>query len=336
MTSATENPMKSMYSRLRVLGLTKPFVRKTILPDWWDDEVATSPAGFAEALVMISRYIGIDPARLRDPEADLALPTPTHVKFKRSRGSSAEDVSLAQNLAVQVMRHAMVGTPAAPKQLPTSALDIRAQILDKGEAWVGLEGLLHFLWDHGVPVLHVANYPRSAKRMDGLATRVGDRPGIVVSVGRKNSSWLLFVLAHELGHICLGHVEANGVLTDANVDADSEDDEEKAANEFAVELLTGSARRTWRATGTWPNARDLARYAIHHGRQHQIDPGHIALSYANNKNFYPVAVAALKLIEPKPRGGRTIDDIMAERLDWSRLPEEASEFLMRMTQIERP
>lgn len=335
MPTTAENPMKSVYSRLRALGLTKPFVQKTILPDWWDDEAADSPAGFAEALTIIGRHVGIAPERLRDPAFVLEVPTPQHVKFKRSRGAQVEEVSLAQHLSVQVLRHAMQATPRGVGSLPATAQEIRASVLDRGEPWVSLRGLLRFLWDNGIPVLHVSNFPTAAKRMDGLAARIGERAGIVLSVKRPQSSWQLFVLAHELGHICLGHVQPDGVLTDASIDQESDDTEEREANAFAIELLTGDPHRTWTATGTWPNASQLALSARVLGERHRIDPGHIILSYANNKSFYPVALAALKLIEPEPRGLGEIREAMVNGVDWSRLPEDASDFIMRMSSFEQ-
>ena len=41
MNVSATNPMADLYRRLRAVGLTRPYVRKMILPDWWDDRVAT-------------------------------------------------------------------------------------------------------------------------------------------------------------------------------------------------------------------------------------------------------------------------------------------------------
>src|SRR5215471_1128165 len=52
----------------------------------------------------------------------------------------------------------------------------------------------------------------------------------------KHSAWLLFILAHVLGHILRGHVTRDGVLVDQEVDRTSATDaEERAANAFALE-----------------------------------------------------------------------------------------------------
>lgn len=76
---------------------------------------------------------------------------------------------------------------------------------------------------------------------------------------------------------------------------------------------------------------------MHLGREHRTYPGHIILNYAHSMGgagFFAVANAALKLIEPEANAPDLIRRKMAANLDWSALPADASEFLMRMTQTE--
>ncbi len=69
----------------------------------------------------------------------------------------------------------------------------------------------------------------------------------------------------------------------------------------------------------------------------RIDPGQIVLNYAHTMgaNFWPVAMAALALLEPKRDALKMVRKKMARHLEWSRLPEDSSEFLMRLSQSER-
>lgn len=62
----TENPMKGLYRKLASFGLPKAWVQQNLLPSWWDDEAALSNAGFAEALLHVSRTAGLDLASLRE------------------------------------------------------------------------------------------------------------------------------------------------------------------------------------------------------------------------------------------------------------------------------
>lgn len=63
------NPMEGLYARLRKRGMSESFVRSVGLPDWWDDEAAMTPAGYAEALGYISSRLGIPMGVLRAREA---------------------------------------------------------------------------------------------------------------------------------------------------------------------------------------------------------------------------------------------------------------------------
>jgi len=63
--------MAELYERLAVLGWSPKAVREKILPDWWDDEVAESGAGFAEAATYIGRYLKLDVRSLLTPGAPL-------------------------------------------------------------------------------------------------------------------------------------------------------------------------------------------------------------------------------------------------------------------------
>jgi len=51
---AVTNPMRDIYSRLKPLGFDSGFVRELLLPDWWDDELASVPANRAIAEATIS------------------------------------------------------------------------------------------------------------------------------------------------------------------------------------------------------------------------------------------------------------------------------------------
>jgi len=80
---------------------------------------------------------------------------------------------------------------------------------------------------------------------------------IVLRRKAKYAAGLLFILAHELGHLALCHIPDDGLLLDEHVDEASQDDEEKQANAFALELLTGRASCRITPAGRWPNAHEV-------------------------------------------------------------------------------
>lgn len=327
------NPMKNLYRRLSEVGLTRAFVRQTALPSWWEDEVAVNPSGYAQGLLLLSRHLGLDLRSLQDDHAVIRLRDFGACKYKKRADVSEDDLALARVMATRAAQLAAEAMTEPVAAVPSAACEIRQHILDSGVPWVGLQELLDYCWSVGIPVLHLDHFPRNARRPDGFAAQVRGRPVIVLCRKARYSAGLLFLLAHELGHIARGHIPGDGALIDEHIDEASQDTEEKEANAFAVELLTGRADRCFVAAGRWPNAHELAQDARQLGRQRMIDPGHIVLNYAHGmgNSFFAVGNAALKLLEPRADAVGMVRAKLAGCLDWSRLPEDSSEFLMRVT-----
>ena len=80
MTETAINPIKALYKRLSAEKQLPVFIRKIILPEWWDDTAAEKHSGYAEALAHISQHTGI----LIDSMVDDSYPLtfrPTQVKY---------------------------------------------------------------------------------------------------------------------------------------------------------------------------------------------------------------------------------------------------------------
>ncbi|CAI8807186.1 HTH-type transcriptional regulator / antitoxin HigA [Pseudomonas zeae] len=121
------------------------------------------------------------------------------------------------------------------------------------------------------------------------------RPTIVLS-SRKACGYLLFHLAHELGHIALGHLETNGAIVDTNIQENpaSKDVAEQAADAYAINLLAGEQHRL--SLTRFMPAPTLARMANEFGRAHAIDPTHVLLNSAHNGNFWPLCTKTLGIL----------------------------------------
>jgi hypothetical protein len=330
---ATQNPISKLYQRLSQAGLTRQYVRSTALPSWWEDEIASNPAGYAQGLLLLARHLGLDLKTLQDDTAAVRLRDFGVCKYKKQDKVSEDELAMCRTLATRAAQLAAEAAADAYQPLPGCAADIRQAILDRGASWVGLPELLDYCWSIGIPVLHLDHFPKNARRPDGFAARINGRPVIVLCVRKKQPAWQSFILAHELGHIACGHIADDGTLLDDRVEEASQDEEEREANTFAGELLTGGPSRRFRAAGRWPNAVELAEDAARIGRQQMIDPGHLILNYAYSMgaDFYPVANAALTRLNPHADAIGEIRSVMADQLDWSRLPDDSSEFLMRVT-----
>ncbi|MGC4005756.1 MAG: hypothetical protein QM811_22605 [Pirellulales bacterium] len=204
----TQQP-KEIYSRLVAVGMPAAFVKNYALPDWWDDSAATDEAAITQFCMFISRHLGFNLGSLfgtlEDSRTPVTFEEPSACKFKKQSGRTNNDVRIASAIASSAAELTACATTAAYTPLP-SAKDIRESILNDGNRWIGLDELLNYCWSIGVPVIHVSHFPRTAKKMDGMVVMTDSRPVIVISKNAKYSAWLLFVLAHEIGHIALGHV----------------------------------------------------------------------------------------------------------------------------------
>lgn len=337
MASTAEKSMDQLYRRLRELGVETPYVQKIALPSWWDESVAESASGYQETLLLLSRHLGLGMKSLQDGNSRPEFRDLGPCNFKKSKGVTEDDLKIARVISTRAAQivAASVETPWQGV-IPANGTAIRESILRSGAPWVGLKQLVDWCWSVGIPVLHISHFPKGAKKMHGMAANVDGRPVIVLCKNFKQEAWLLFDLAHELGHIVCGHVSPNGVLVDEQIteEDDGSDVQEAEANATAVEILTGDANCRFTAPGRWPNASQLAEMAKAYGHRHQVDPGHVALNYSNNRGsgFHALGSAALKEIHPRADAPRLVYEKMVAALNWGGIPEDSAEFLTKVSQ----
>lgn len=329
-TKKHTQPMSKLYARLAEYGFNPKYVKEMILPEWWDDKIAENPAGYAEGVGLVARHLGLDIDVLEDHTQDLCYNHVGPRRFKKSQNVSEHELPLAECVALRAAKMACTAAPAPMETLATSAAQLRTLLLQRNSTSVDFSTLLDYCWQCGIPVLHVSKFPPSGKKMDGLAVRVSGRPAIVLAKNSKSLAWLLFLLAHELGHIICGHLRDAEPRVEEEGQSKEEDKEEQEANAFAVELLTGDAHSEYDSSTNLTAAR-LLSVARKYGEANQIDPGVIVLNYGRTKGHWGPAMTALKSIEPNADAPATVRAKMCQQLDWERLPEETQAFLMRIT-----
>lgn len=160
------------------------------------------------------------------------------VQFKTTSSSDPNEsplLALAATVAQIVRDH--LDIPEA-RPVPDAAT-VRAEITD-ASGQVTLASLLDWMWNHGIPVIPLhgkAGFCAAVLSLDG-------NHAVIIKETREQLAYWLFDLAHELGHLANGHVH-----DDALVDVDAlspggrkgHDDQEDAADKFALELLLGDA-----------------------------------------------------------------------------------------------
>jgi len=325
--------MAGLYDRLGAVGLSRAYVKKVVLPPWWEDKIARNPAGYAEALSTVARNLGLDLASLQDASGPILRYDLGPRRFKHRAHVTEGDLQVAECIALRAAQLACLATTEPARDLDASAGALRAALLGSGQSCLTFASLLDACWDHGIPVLHVTHFPQGVKKMDGLAARIGGRPAIVLSCKRLHSAWLEFHLGHEMGHIGRGHLKDDGVLVEDEEQRAEDAGEEREANEYAAELLTGKPDLQY-ASGRRLSAPVLAQKAVEQGREARIGPGALILNYAKATGDWAAATNALKIIEPEPGAITLIHAKMCERLEWDRLSEESAAFLLRVTGVD--
>lgn len=327
-TFATLNYMQSLYKRLSAAGYDRKFVRECVLPDWWEDSLGSVPANCAIAEIAVSRMLGFSIQDLRNPDQPLARPGIGDVRLKRIKGSKPAEMAPAIVLAQQAANiiNAYL-TDMPPFKGVDDPLSVRATILETNPA-VDLGALVDYAWSRGIAVFHLKRLPRLSKRFSGLAMFCDDRPVDVLASGSDSPPWLAFHLAHELGHILLGHVRQGGApLADGEFKNLECEADEKEADRFALTVLTGKPEPKFTPV-LGLRAHALADRARHIEQEHGVNAGTVALIYGLTANRMPVAQNALKHMQ-MDRGAHAILSAALQR----HLPEDLPETVEGFTAL---
>jgi transcriptional regulator with XRE-family HTH domain len=310
-SEAPEMPTKELAKRASGLGIPRPVV----------DYIAQT-VGHHNVPKALDRIFGpISGALLTGGEVSLA--PVGGVRFKSGAEKASPEsalVPLAQFLSKVVAAAAPV---TAVSSVPHDPAALRKQLIeDRGS--VTLDALLDWCWSAGIVVLPVrvnGAFAAAAWIEDG-------RPVIVLKDSRSPAVFWLFDLAHELGHIALGHVTEAGVVDGDLRRPDPDDREERAANDYALDLLVPDhaqlitdVRHRLRGKNEPENWKwDVKAVAE--------DAGHSAGLFATIAAFAMRDVAreqdrwgsAQNLARPEGEGRPRVERAFAEHVDLKRLP----------------
>ena len=324
--------LERIFRTLGEAGFSEAYVR-SLLPAWWDDQAAKSPAGLSEFNLALSRNLGLDVQGLSadNPQVHFRLP---HVRnFKRSVKYTESQLTPAVSVALSAARIAAKSVRASYTPLP-SAKELRKIILASGAKYVSLRSLLITCWRHGIPVIHVSKFDDGMPKMDGLSAIVFGRPVIVISKQTPFSAWMGFVLAHEMGHVAFHHCEDDELIVDVSlseetIEVTEPDSQEREADGYAMQLLSGDydISELVKLEQT-PEA--LAYAAMDIQRKFQIDAGHLLLKHAYKTNNWKLAITALKGLDTENRARNDILNAMKFELNPYAVASSSFGFLYRV------
>ena len=164
-----------------------------------------------------------------------------------------------------------------------------------------------------------------------MAVRVHERFAILLAKDSDYPAPIAYYLAHELGHIALGHLQEGNALidlTDPLESGEDADEEERAADRFALELLTGTPEPTVSTQTRHFTAEQLAQNLLATGQKIQIEPGTLALCFGHTTGNWAKAYGAMKHIYTDSHHvWLEINRIAQRQLHWPAVSEDMGLFI---------
>jgi hypothetical protein len=320
---------QSLRKRLRNAGLSAAAV-DAAWPGWWTDDADSSPSARAELRFALARNLGLSAKALVGERVDFVWRD--SARFKHLADCDAGDRAALNSFGASVGRLLMRATEGGPGLVGIPAVKLRAMLLG-GSSAVELVGLLAACWSAGIPVAYLRVSPLPTKSMHAMVVGNAGRHAILLSRDARYPAITAFTLAHEIGHVALGHVRGADIIVDAEDPARGADgdEEERAADRYALELLMGSAEPTISINFDTFNSAELADAALRAGPEYGIDPGTLALAVAYQRNAYPVAMAAMRFIYTNPSPvWLAVNRVASRHLRLDTAGDDGAEFLARV------
>ena len=322
MTDASDDLRRT----LRRAGLSDQAI-SAAWPGWWSEELADDPSGRTELRFVLARRLGLSPKALLGERVSFVWND--EARFKHlSVGDEAHRAALA-SFGVTVGRALLRATPAVTSLSGVAAADLRAAVLSE-RALVDLPALAYACWAVGIPVVHLRVFPLEAKSMHAMVVAVDGRHAILLGRDAKYPAQAAFTLAHEIGHVALGHLDGTPALVDMDdpAAATDGDGQEHEADRYGLELLTGTPEPVIETSGARLSGPALAAAASRAAPAHRIEPGTLALCLAHQTGAWAIAMSALKFLYGAPRPvWRDVNTLAATQLDWEGIGDDAAEWL---------
>lgn len=320
---------RSFKEELQGLGITKNAI-EAVWPIWWSDEAERSVSAQAEMRFSVARRLGLLPKSVigeRQPE----FVWRHNAKFKGLSKYGGSEQAALTSFGIALGRHLEKGVPESKTSLGNLAdpANIRKIVLS-GSPFVSLPDICVVCWGFGIPVVHLRVFPLSAKYMVAMAVKTLHGFAILVGKDAVFPAPTAYHVAHELGHIAAGHlVESDAIIDLEELKEQSDlDREEREANEFALELLTGQKSPSLQFASSPRSGLELAGAVNSASAKRQIEPGTLALCYGYKTSDWKTAYAALNHIyERKNDVWRFLNATATKQLDWTAYKDDEKAYI---------
>jgi transcriptional regulator with XRE-family HTH domain len=188
--------------------------------------------GARELAPTLGRGFAWDPAALisgvpENRELDFAVAFKARSPDRERQSPLLRLARTVSEICDQTFEGPVVGLPADPNV-------IRERLIGNASG-LSLKTLVDWAWKVGIIVI-----PMSGPGFSAAAWHVGERPVVILKAKQEFSAHWLFQLAHEIGHLALGHASGDDWIVDVDQPqpgVSTDDDQEQEANEFALALL---------------------------------------------------------------------------------------------------
>lgn len=321
---------KKLKQTLRQSGLSSRVI-DAAWPEWWSDDANTSPSAKAELCFAVARKLGLSPKSLFDERVEFVWRD--HARFKHVTAETTQERDALSSFGVSIGRLLISMTRTEAQSPPIQADQLRRAILS-GNEYVDLMSLLSTCWAIGVPVIHLRVFPLQTKSMHAMVVRADGRYAILLGRDASYPAPVAFTLAHELGHLMLGHLAEGAAivdLDDAGTSRDEADSEEVTADKYALSVLTGSEEPVIQPDTQEFGARRLAMAVLEAGPRARIEPGTLALCYAYQTNEWAKGISSLQFVygAAKPVW-KEVNGIAGTQLDWSAISDDTASYLQNV------
>lgn len=298
-------------------------------PEWWSKEAEGSPSAEAELRFSMARKLGLDPRSLLDDEGPRFF-WDDSAKFKHFKGDDQRERPAISAFGISISRMLIKTVEPFHSIVGVSASELRTSIL-KLQPFVSFIDLLKLLWGVGIPIIYLRVHPLEAKRMAAMAVAIQKRHAILLAKDAQYPAPVAFHVAHEIGHIALGHVVEGSAVVDMESPVEyaaEADKEEKASDRFALELLTGDPNFTIEKLGKGRNPGELALQVQKVGLDTAIEPGTLAMCYGYVTGEWDTVFAALPFIyEQAIPVWMVTNRIAKQQMEWDALGDENGSFI---------
>jgi len=330
MENQTEANIDNIYTLLKSKGIDKKFIKEVLLPSWWDENILETKTGLLQTISLISKNLGANLSDLLTNKKDIHICNEFVIKFKQNNSYKNLVTDFYPQSLASRLNNIVERTYSTEFTLNIRTAKELREVFLTDYSEINLNNLLKFLWQNGIPVIYVSEYPKDVNKLDGMIFRLGNRPVILISSKRKHDAWLIFILVHELGHLFLNHLNETGnVIFDQRLETPA-NIEEIAANEFAIDFLIESKKNI-------PNLKNISStFSLINilrpaSQRFNIDAGVLTLIYAFTSGNFSSASRALNSMFPEANAGSRVIEFMKSNLAHENLSEEDSDYFETIT-----